>query len=142
MSGDDVAFEWLTRSECLALLASESIGRLAVAQPDGPPLVFPVNYALDGDDIVFRTDPGTKLDGLRQAPVSFEVDAIDPIHHRGWSVLVRGVAYEALPADIEGVVVEPWAPGPKRHWVKVLTVEVTGRRIVLGPYRPEPRAYL
>src|SRR5262249_15027106 len=53
--------EVLDRDECLALLARESLGRLAVVSDDGRPYVFPVNFALDGAAVVFRTDHGTKL---------------------------------------------------------------------------------
>jgi nitroimidazol reductase NimA-like FMN-containing flavoprotein (pyridoxamine 5'-phosphate oxidase superfamily) len=139
---DTIGLEALERRECLDLLASQSVGRLAISPSEGPPLIFPVNYALVEGDIVFRTDPGAKLDGLRQAPVSFEVDSIDPVHHSGWSVLVRGVAYEATADEIGHAPVEPWTPGAKQHWVRLLAVEVTGRRIVLSPYHPEPRGYL
>ena len=50
----------LTRQECLDLLADQEVGRIAVVLGRRP-LIFPVNYVLDGDTIVFRTDPGTKL---------------------------------------------------------------------------------
>ena len=50
----------LDRDQCLRLLAEDEIGRLAVIAGNTP-AIFPVNYALDGDTIVFRTDPGTKL---------------------------------------------------------------------------------
>ena len=50
----------LDRRECLHLLATQSVGRLAVATPEGP-LVVPVNFVLDGESIVFRSDRGSKL---------------------------------------------------------------------------------
>jgi uncharacterized protein len=49
----------LDRDQCLSLLAGDEVGRLAVIVGNTP-TIFPVNYALDGDTIVFRTDPGTK----------------------------------------------------------------------------------
>ncbi len=52
--------EVLERHECLRLLASQPVGRVAVVV-DAWPMIFPVNYALDGDSIVFRTDEGSKL---------------------------------------------------------------------------------
>jgi nitroimidazol reductase NimA-like FMN-containing flavoprotein (pyridoxamine 5'-phosphate oxidase superfamily) len=45
------------------LLAERHLGRLALTDPDGP-VIFPVNYAVDEGAVVFRTDPGTKLDAL------------------------------------------------------------------------------
>ena len=82
----------LSREECFELLASQPVGRLAVASPDGPPLVVPVNYRLDGEAIVFRSDQGLKVRLLRQAPVSFEVDFIDWQHRTGWSTKSEGSA--------------------------------------------------
>ena len=56
--------EVLGRTECISLLGRSSLGRLAVVC-EGLPLVFPVNFTLDGEAIVFRTDAGTKLHGAR-----------------------------------------------------------------------------
>ena len=131
--------EVLSVAECLDLLASTSVGRVAVALPGGPPLVVPVNYALDGEVIVFRTDPGSKLEALREHPASFQVDAIDPLHRSGWSVLVQGFAYETSPAAVE---VEPWDAGPKEHWVRIYAGAITGRRLRLPGIDTDPRGYL
>ena len=49
--------EVIDPDECRRLLAADEIGRLAIL--DGTtPAVFPVNYVLDGEAIVFRTAPG------------------------------------------------------------------------------------
>jgi nitroimidazol reductase NimA-like FMN-containing flavoprotein (pyridoxamine 5'-phosphate oxidase superfamily) len=130
--------EVLGLAECLELLRSCSVGRLAVAEGDGAPLVVPVNFVLDDDVIVFRTDVGAKLDALRRHPASFQVDSIDPVHHTGWSVLVRGVAYESSPAAVER---EPWDGGPKRHWVRLFPGSVTGRRFVFEVDDLDGRGY-
>ena len=46
--------------ECWRLLASTELGRIATSA--GASIdIFPVNYAVDGESIVFRTAPGTKL---------------------------------------------------------------------------------
>jgi hypothetical protein len=38
-------------------------------------MIFPVNSIFDHDLVVFRTDPGTKLDAAREREwVAFEVD--------------------------------------------------------------------
>lgn len=133
--------EEIPREECLALLRSLAIGRIAVALPGGPPLVVPVNYIVHSETVVFRTDPGTKLDLLRQEPVSFQVDLIDPFHRTGWSVLVQGVADEATHREID-IELESWAGGDKHHWVRVTPATVTGRRIRLPDIPVEPRGYL
>jgi nitroimidazol reductase NimA-like FMN-containing flavoprotein (pyridoxamine 5'-phosphate oxidase superfamily) len=119
----------LTADDCYALLGTQPVGRLAV--PDGVqgPLVVPVNFLLDGDVIVFRTDMGTKVRALRQGPVSFQVDFIDWIHHTGWSVLARGVAYEATHWEVEHLDLDPWAEGDKTHWIRLIVDDITGRRL-------------
>jgi nitroimidazol reductase NimA-like FMN-containing flavoprotein (pyridoxamine 5'-phosphate oxidase superfamily) len=138
-AADDASIELLPRDECLKLLATVSIGRVAVALPGSPPLVVPVNYALDGEVIVFRTDPGSKLDALRDHPASFQVDLIDPVHRTGWSVLVQGLAYETSPADME---IEPWDSGDKAHWVRIFPGAITGRRLRLPELPVDERGYL
>lgn len=74
--------ERLDREECLALLAGEVVGRLAVVAGGGAE-IFPVNYVLDGDTVVFRTDSGTKLHAAGRAQASFEIDRIDREHRTG-----------------------------------------------------------
>src|SRR4051794_9668259 len=136
----EVALDEIPRDECFELLAQAPIGRLAVNGRAGSPLVVPVNFVVDREDIVFRSDPGRKLRDVVDRPVSFEIDAIDPVHRTGWSVLVEGIAYESEPPA--GVELEPWAPGPKAHWVRVVPGSISGRRIRRSAQPPDPRAYV
>ena len=87
--------ELLDWDECLALLGQCSLGRLAVVIDDQP-LIFPVNFALDNDAVVFRNDPGTKVYGARNRPVAFECDGTDAMYHTGWSVLVTSLMRVSL----------------------------------------------
>jgi nitroimidazol reductase NimA-like FMN-containing flavoprotein (pyridoxamine 5'-phosphate oxidase superfamily) len=119
----------LTREECFALLATQVVGRLAVAAPGEAPLVLPVNFVIDGEAIVFRSDAGTKLHLLSGNPVSFGVDAVDPNRHGGWSVLASGRAVEVGTWEIGHLVVETWAGGDRRRWVRLSVDQVTGRRL-------------
>ena len=82
----------LTYQECLARLGSKRVGRLAVVI-DHYPQVFPLNYRLDDNIVVFRTSLGTKLLAANHANVGFQVDDVDPDGHLGWSVLVQGMAF-------------------------------------------------
>jgi Pyridoxamine 5'-phosphate oxidase len=60
---------------CLRLLASAPVGRVAFCA-DGEVMVWPVNHAVDGQDVVFRTAHGSKLSAAEgQAVVTFEADA-------------------------------------------------------------------
>jgi uncharacterized protein len=140
----------LSDDECYRLLATQQIGRLGV-NAEHYPLIFPVNYALDHGVIVIRTDAGTKLAAADHANVTFEVDEIDQQTRSGWSVLVRGLAEEVTTEHRAELIertkasgVEPWAPGDRGHWMRLIPQEISGRRIVPGELPPpfEPGAYL
>lgn len=117
----------LERDECLALLAQHRIGRVAVVDRDDLPFIVPVNYVMVRDTPVFRTDQGTKLDGLRRRPVAFQVDSVDDARRTGWSVLVQGIAHEASPHDLVGADPEPWTRAGA-HWIQVVARCISGRR--------------
>jgi nitroimidazol reductase NimA-like FMN-containing flavoprotein (pyridoxamine 5'-phosphate oxidase superfamily) len=133
----DNRLEILGRDECLRLLATDDIGRLAVVVANTP-LVVPVNYALDGDAVVFRTDPGAKFDKGPRARASFEVDSFDRRERRGWSVVATGRLEEVTPFDaatferVRRLDVDPWVGGEKAHWMRLVPDRVTGRRLA-GP---------
>jgi uncharacterized protein len=58
-------------------------------------VIFPLNYVFDQGGVVFRTDPGTRLEAAADAaPVAFELDAVDEATRTGWSVVVRGALVE------------------------------------------------
>ncbi len=127
--------EELTWDECFALVAEESVGRLVYVDELGPAAV-PVNYALAGHDIVFRSESGSKIRALPDHDVAFEVDHIDHTDHSGWSVLLRGdseeVDYEQLPGifqRIDGDVPLPWKKGIHKIWVVIRPKTVTGRSL-------------
>jgi nitroimidazol reductase NimA-like FMN-containing flavoprotein (pyridoxamine 5'-phosphate oxidase superfamily) len=127
-------YEELSVEECLELLGAHSFGRLAVIV-DGHPIVFPVNYALDGEAVVFRTARGTKLSGAALGQVAFEIDGVDETTQTGWSVIVQGVGNEITSTlderseRLRTLEVQPWVPGERPHWVGILAQSVTGRRL-------------
>ncbi len=122
------------RAECLTLIAEHSVGRLGVVN-GSQPLVFPINYALVDDEIVFRTDDGTKLTEATRGQVCFQLDEFDDAAHTGWSVLIQGRAEEISPYDspavqvLKELEVQPWAGGTKSHWFRIRPTAITGRRI-------------
>ncbi len=123
----------LTKAECFELLAGEHLGRLAIVDDRGP-VVFPVNYILDGHTIVFRTEEGTKLHAaVRGSLACFEVDESDAVTRTGWSVIVRGeiteVTDRAELARLRELPLRPWAPEGRNRYVRMLPAVVTGRRI-------------
>jgi hypothetical protein len=97
----DGRLEPLSEQTCLRRLREGSMGRIAFMVDDDP-LILPVNYRLvepsSGALLAVRTRPGTPIE---QAPssVALEIDSIDPVHHEGWSVLVRGELLHATPTS-------------------------------------------
>jgi uncharacterized protein len=138
MNASAAEIEHLSEEECLELLRSHRLGRVAVTV-NGQPLIFPVNYAADERAVVFRTAPGMKLSVAPMSRVAFEIDEVDTAAGMAWSVLVQGVAYEItetldrLSEGLRQLVVEPMAPGERPHWVAVMRHEVSGRRFRLQP---------
>jgi nitroimidazol reductase NimA-like FMN-containing flavoprotein (pyridoxamine 5'-phosphate oxidase superfamily) len=124
----------LSRSECLDLLATTTVGRVAL-MVDQRPQIFPVNYVLDGDTVLFRTAEGTILSHAGLSSVAFEVDRIDESHHTGWSVLVHGRAdniTDAVDATSERLrqrSLTTWAPGRRDQWFAIRPQDITGRRL-------------
>jgi uncharacterized protein len=127
--------EELSWDECFTLLGQETVGRFVYADELGPAAV-PVNYAVAGHSIVFRSEDGSKVRGLGEHVVAFEVDHIDTASRSGWSVLVRGtgeeVEFEGLPEvlrQLDGDVPLPWKKGIHKIWVVITTKTITGRRL-------------
>lgn len=135
--------EILDRHTCVALLAGQSVGRLSVVV-GRQPVIFPVNFSMVGDDVIFRTDRGLKLDASEDRLVAFEADAVDESTRSGWSVVVQGRATEIRLFDLEamsgllGLDLDPYAPGPKQHWMRIVPVWITGRRITSAAPADDP----
>ena len=81
----------LDTSECMHLVGQETVGRLGIIV-DGRPEIHPVNFAVADEEILIRTDQGTKLSSALAGPVVFEVDRVDPAARTGWSVMIHGTA--------------------------------------------------
>lgn len=119
--------------ECLELLATTTVGRVAINDDKGP-LVLPVNHVVDTGTVVFRTTFGTKLVGAEQRVVgSYQVDHVDPDAQTGWSVLVRGRLHEVVRTDelehLRSLGLQPLAGGTRQHWIRVMAASITGRRV-------------
>lgn len=122
----------LGESECLDLLRSVAVGRLAIAIQNVPD-IFPINFVMDGRSIVFRTAEGTKLAAsLLGVGVAFEVDGYDPDAGIAWSVVAKGRAVEIEKMyelfDAQELPLFPWHAGSKHRFVRINPTEITGRR--------------
>lgn len=127
-------------AECWELLAQEELGRL-VTQVGDVLDIFPVNYVVDGESIVFRTAEGSKLVELTvNDEVLFEVDHYTD--DRAWSVVVRGQAHRLDTEDeveaADDLPLRPWLPTLKYNYVRVRAASMSGRAFVRGP---EPDRY-
>lgn len=129
----------LDEAECLRLLRSHHLGRIALSV-GALPAVFPVHFAMLGRDPVFRTDAGTKLTAASAGHVvCLEVDDVDPEFHAGWSVMVIGRA-QVIDDEAElaaaALPLRPWV-GSGDAFVRIRAGIVSGRRVRgFGPVTP------
>jgi uncharacterized protein len=135
-----ISIEFLGPDECWRLLAGTPVGRIGVLA-DSAPEIYPVNHVVDGQTLVFRTDPGTKLRSLLRTPlVCYEIDGINQDAATGWSVLVKGHATRIVdPEELEAVRHLPlqlWALADTADWIRIVPDQVTGRRIWSRPPAP------
>jgi transcriptional regulator with XRE-family HTH domain len=126
--------ETMTPAECKQHLAGGGIGRFLFVEPGRGPVAIPVNFRMDGDDVVFRTGSGDSVSaGLHESRVSFDVDHLDDALSEGWSVLITGkagvITDEAELARVQALHIEPWAGGDRPIYVRLTGSQITGRRI-------------
>jgi uncharacterized protein len=125
--------EQLTVAECLRLLSSVAVGRIVYTQR-AMPAVELVNFAVDGGDIVIRTDPGGALAAAtHHTVVAFEADEVDTATGRGWSVMAVGQSREVTePLDIarlRDIGLRSLEPGGHEHFIRVTPGILSGRRL-------------
>ncbi|GAB2772872.1 pyridoxamine 5'-phosphate oxidase family protein [Nocardioides salsibiostraticola] len=129
---DDVVTE-LTADECWEMLRGEEFGRLAYRLVDEIHIT-PINYAVEGGSLLFRTAEGNKLLAVVMgSEVAFEIDTYGEDSAR--SVVVRGTA-RLLPEDeahrSEKVALRPWVPTLKYNVVEITPRVVSGRAFELS----------
>jgi nitroimidazol reductase NimA-like FMN-containing flavoprotein (pyridoxamine 5'-phosphate oxidase superfamily) len=127
------ALRTLSPAECYALLEPGGIGRVGFASADGI-MMLPVNFAVTGKTIIFRTAPDTLLALYANGQVGFEVDHLDQVLRSGWSVLVQGHAHKVENEREVGRLgdrthLEPWADGARDVYVRIAPARISGRCI-------------
>lgn len=133
----------IPEDESWRLLASRTLGRLATSV-GGQPEIFPVNFVVQRRSVLFRTAEGTKLAStVANNRVAFEVD--DHNVEGGWSVILKGHAQmlqtEEEIADAERAQLLPWIATRKRHYVRIVPTEISGRRFQFGSEPDEDFSY-
>ena len=132
----------LDRTCCLALVATQQVGRLIGGNSDSPVVV--VNYSVHGDDIVVRIDTEALAVTIGDV-VTFEVDTLDERTRCGWSVVVRGVVGEVTATDKpDWSVPDTSARRSKGQLIAIRAPEMTGRLVRSDDEVTwvDPRAYL
>lgn len=120
--------------ECADLLRTSRVGRVILTDR-ALPVAMPVNYAVDGESIVFRTGSSGALNAAAAgAVVAFEVDDLDPVRRVGWSVLVTGVMRAITGVSdllrAEQLRLDSWgSAGPDSRFVRIPFAMLTGRRL-------------
>jgi nitroimidazol reductase NimA-like FMN-containing flavoprotein (pyridoxamine 5'-phosphate oxidase superfamily) len=125
-------FEALGREQCLDLLESNHLGRVAWQAADLPQ-ILPVTYATYQGSVYFRTTPDGILSELAQPTrVALEVDELDQQTRSGWSIVLHGrtsaVSEPDALADLWAVdSLVPWAGGNRTLFICIRPDRVSGR---------------
>ena len=139
-----------TREECVALVSSGRVGRLACAR-DNRPYVVPIHYAFADNYLYSFSMPGQKVDWMRTNPsVCVQVDTFSG--HRDWQSVVMSGLYEELPESRNSGLDREhawsllqrhanwWEPGglkpnvrpagesPSNLFYRIIVESITGRR--------------
>jgi nitroimidazol reductase NimA-like FMN-containing flavoprotein (pyridoxamine 5'-phosphate oxidase superfamily) len=127
----------LSDEECLRLLGRGHLGRIGLVDCDRP-VILPVNYVFDDGCVYFQSTQGSKLDAaLAHHHVAFEIDAIDPMYHGGYSVLAYGPAEVVESAEeidrLESLPLRPWWPEARDRWIRIRVEQISGRRLRSDP---------
>lgn len=130
----------LSDEQCWERVRTQELGRLVTRV--GEVLdIFPVNYVVDGESVLFRTAQGSKLFELTvNDEVLFEVD--DHTDTDAWSVIIRGRAHALDTSDeverADSLGLRPWIPTLKYTYVRIAPESLSGRAFERSP---EPERY-
>ncbi|GAA5160518.1 pyridoxamine 5'-phosphate oxidase family protein [Ornithinimicrobium tianjinense] len=139
MSEERQALRILSEAECWSRLEAKEFGRMAYHLADEVHIA-PVNYAVEGGHVLFRTAEGSKLLGVvMNEDVAFEIDEIRDEEETAWSVVARGRAHilEGHEArDTDNLRLRPWVSEEKFNVVSIRVEEISGREFHLArPWR-------
>jgi uncharacterized protein len=122
----------LSREECLALMASVSLGRIIFTRR-ALPAVELVCFALDNADIVIAA--GALAAVTHGAVVAFQADDLDPVSRVGWTVTAIGQSREVTEQhEIDRLLqvgLGVWPPGEREreHFIRISPGILTGSRL-------------
>ena len=127
----------LPEDECFRLLARGHLGRVGLVDGERA-IILPVNYVFDAGCVFFQSTSGSKLEAaLEGRHVAFEIDALDPMYHGGYSVLVNGHAELVEDPEEKDRLAElplrPWWPEARDRWIRIRAEQISGRRLRSDP---------
>jgi hypothetical protein len=130
---DDRHLEVLGEAECLNLLGSVTIGRVAFTE-GALPAIQPVSFRLDGGDILIPSRFGSKVAAAsRGAVLAFEVDDVQLATRTGWNVTVVGlsrlISDPADVRDLDRVAAPHWLHAEDRCYISIAAQIVRGQRV-------------
>jgi nitroimidazol reductase NimA-like FMN-containing flavoprotein (pyridoxamine 5'-phosphate oxidase superfamily) len=138
LATDRAGLEILHLGDCFLLLKSVPVGRVGFIA-GGEVVILPVNFLVDGQDVLFAAGAGSKLSAMEVGHyVGFEADSYDAATRAGWSVCVKGLA-EVVEDDeeatrLDGLGLTSWVAGTGgRVWVRIRPVSISGRRTPAAP---------
>jgi nitroimidazol reductase NimA-like FMN-containing flavoprotein (pyridoxamine 5'-phosphate oxidase superfamily) len=122
----------LTREDSLCRLAEATYGRIVFTEK-AMPAIRPINHIVADGTVIVRTRLGNRPLGPRGVVVAYEADDIDPVEHRGWSVIVTGLAAPVQDSDevtrFEQLL-RPWVNGcPDNEIIRIEPRFVTGYQL-------------
>jgi uncharacterized protein len=125
-------FDAIGRQQCLDLVESHHLGRVAWQAADRPQ-ILPVTYAMHEGSVYFRTAPDSILAELAQpTSVALEVDELDQQNRSGWSIVMHGRTSAVSEPDAlddlwasDSLV--PWASGNRTLFIRIRPERVSGR---------------
>ena len=86
----DTPWEQISSQRCWELLATASVGRLALSV-QALPVILPVQYYVTGHRLAVCLGHHTiPRRSLNETIIAFTTDAIDPATRSGWSVQIQG----------------------------------------------------
>ncbi|MCE7481276.1 MULTISPECIES: pyridoxamine 5'-phosphate oxidase family protein [Microbacterium] len=121
----------LQEQQCRELLTTTTVGRIGFVA-DERVHIFPVNYAVSGDDVLVHTssDGILRRVGDADSPVAFEIDYHDDLAGTGWSVLMHGRISTASDEDVPTTAGRaPWAGAERVLPLRFHIESISGRRV-------------
>jgi hypothetical protein len=125
-------YDGLSEQECWELLATASVGRLALSVR-ALPVIVPVQYYLDGRRLaVCLGHRALPERALNETVIAFAADSIDPMTRTGWLVLVQGRS--VIPRGLRIDTDCGWPAETQAQVVEIEPGRVNGQRMHLCPF--------